>query len=343
MSGPATTRRPTQADIARAAGVSQTVVSLVLNDCSLVAIAPATRNRVRSVAEQLGYVTDGPARSLRTGQSLLVASLIPDITNPFYPAFERGIQDLADARGYDLVAFNTDGLRPKELRALRSVQRTRVDGVIATPFQLTVADFAPLLAQSVPVVIFGELTDEPETPAFDSVVIDDDTAAGELVAYLIDRGYRPIAMIAGSAEVLRREGRVRAYQRLLAQRGLPQAEMVARGADPTEAGGYVAMRELLTQPTRPRAVFAANDMMALGALVAIREQGLRVPEDIAVAGFDDITVARLANPPLTTVAQFPEQLGRRAAELLFARLAGTVQGPGQRIALPYQLIVRASA
>ncbi len=103
------------------------------------------------------------------------------------------------------------------------------------------------------------------------------------------------------------------------------------------------MRELLAHAPLPRAVFAANDMMALGALVAIREAGLRVPDDIALAGFDDITVARLANPPLTTVAQFPERLGRRAAEMLFERLDGTVLGEGRRVEMPYELVVRASA
>ena len=342
MASTPTRRRPTQADVARAAGVSQTVVSLVLNDSALVSVAEATRERVLAAASHLGYVTDGAARSLRTGKSLLVASLIPDITNPFYPAFERGIQDVADDGGYDLVAYNTDGLRAKELRALRAVQRARVDGLIATPFQLTVADFAPLLEQGVPVVVFGELTSEPETPVFDSIFIDDHAAAGELVGYLIDRGYRPIGMIAGSGDVLRREGRARAYRRLLAERGLPQEEMLARGGDPTEAGGYTAMRDLLSRPPLPRAVFAANDMMALGALVAIREAGLRVPQDIALAGFDDITVARLANPPLTTVAQFPERLGRRAAEMLFERLDGTVRGEGRREEMPYELVVRES-
>lgn len=344
MSGTSTRKRPTQADVARAAGVSQTVVSLVLNDSAVVAISEATRERVQGAIADLGYVTDGAARSLRTGKSLLVASLIPDITNPFYPAFERGIQDVADDRGYDLVAYNTDGLRAKELRALRAVQRARVDGIIATPFQLSAADFSPLLDGGVPVVVFGELASEPETPRFDSIYVDDDRAAGELVDYLIGRGYRPIGMIAGSGDVLRREGRVRAYRRRLAERALPQEEMLARGGDPTtEAGGYAAMRDLLGRTPRPRAVFAANDMMALGALVAIREVGLRVPDDIAVAGFDDITVARLANPPLTTVAQFPERLGRRAAEMLFERLAGTAGGETRHVEMPYELIVRASA
>ena len=343
MTGASTRKRPTQADVARAAGVSQTVVSLVLNDRALVAVSEATRERVQAAIADLGYVADGAARSLRTGKSLLVASLIPDITNPFYPAFERGIQDIADDRGYDLVAYNTDGLRAKELRALRAVQRARVDGIIATPFQLKADDFAPLLADGVPVVVFGEFAEPTTAPRFDAIFLNDEAAAGRLVEHLIDRGYAPLGMVAAADNHHRREGRIVAYRRLLAERGEGQAEMLAFGNDPTEAGGYAAMKELLARSPRPRAVFAANDMMALGALVAIREAGLRVPADIALAGYDDITVARLANPSLTTVAQFPERLGRRAAEMLFERLAGTVVGEGRRVEMPYELIVRDSA
>jgi LacI family transcriptional regulator len=336
-------KRPTQDDVARIAGVSQTVVSLVLNDRSLVAISPETRQRVLTAIDDLGYVPDGSARSLRTRKTLIIASLIPDITNPFYPAFERGIQDVADANDYDLIAYNTDGNRAKELRCLRSMQRARVDGIIATPFQLTADNFAPLLENGVPVVMFGELVSEPARAPFDSIFVNDYTAAGELVAYLLGRGYLPLGMIAASEDHLRREGRTVAYRQVLAGSTLPQKELLARGEDPTEAGGYAAMQTLLAGSPRPRAVFAANDMMAMGAMVAIREAGLRVPEDIAVAGFDDIPVARLLNPPLTTVAQFPERLGRRAAELLFERLHGTFTGEGRRLEMPYELMVRASA
>lgn len=341
MTTPIVRKRPTQDDVARMAGVSQTAVSAVLNAGSRVAISDETRQRVLDAVDTLGYVTDGTARSLRTGKTFLVASLIPDITNPFYPAFERGIQDVADAHGYDLTAYNTDGLREKELRCLRSMLRARVDGLIATPFQLTADDFAPFIENGVPVVVFGEMTKAPARRHFDEVFVDDASAAGELVEYLLSRDYLPLAMIGGSSDVLRREGRINSYQRVMAERG--HEPRLARGDDPTEAGGYAAMRTLLMATPLPRAVFVSNDMMALGAMMAIREAGLRVPEDIAVAGFDDITVARLLNPPLTSVAQFPEHLGRRAAEMLFARLRGEVTGAGRRVQMPHQLMIRDSA
>jgi LacI family transcriptional regulator len=336
-------KRPTQDDVARIAGVSQTAVSMVLNDRSPVAISPETRQRVLAAIDELGYVPDGSARSLRTRKTLIVASLIPDITNPFYPAFERGIQDVADAHGYDLIAYNTDEVREKELRSIRSMQRARVDGVIATPFHVTPEDFSPLLQSDVPVVIFGEMTIEAPNQPIDYIYVDDNSAARALVAYLVDRGLLPLAVISGSTESLRRDWRVPAVRQVMTERGLPYQEILARGTDHTERGGYGAMQQLLARSPRPRAVFATNDMMAIGAMMAIRNAGLRVPDDIAVAGFDDITVARLLNPPLTTVAQFPERLGCRAAEMLFERLDGSVTGEGRRVVMPYKLMIRTSA
>lgn len=336
-------KRPTQEDVARVAGVSQTVVSLVLNDSTTISIAPETRQRVLTAIDELKYVTNGAARGLRTQKTLIVASMIPDITNPFYPAFERGIQDIVDNRGYDLIAYNSDGLREKELRCVRAMLRTRVDGVIATPFQLTTEDFSPLIEAGVPVVIFGELVGTPPLSPIDVVYIHDEEAAAKLVGHMLDCEYLPLAMIADSGEHLRPEGRTAGYQRILAERVPDQPPLLARGSDPTEAGGYAAMRKLLAGSPVPRGVFASNDMLAMGAMVAIREAGLRIPDDIAVAGYDDITVARLLHPTLTTVAQFPERLGRQAAEMLFARLDGTVSGEGRRVEMPYELKIRESA
>ncbi len=336
-------KRPTQIDVARRAGVSQTVVSMVLNDNAQIAISPDTRQRVLTAIDDLRYVPNGSARSLRTQKSLLIASLIPDIANPFYPAFERGIQDVADMHGYDLTAYNTDELREKELRTIRSGLRARVDGIIATPFQVGPDDFAPLLDSGVPVVIFGELkVDVPQLP-IDYIFVDDLTATHELLAYLLATGLTPLAMIHSASASIRRDGRVQAYQTAAETGKLGHEAIVALGADHTEAGGHGAMQQLLAGSPRPRAVFATNDMMAIGAMMAIRDAGLQVPQDVAVAGFDDITVARLLNPPLTTVAQFPERLGRRAAEMLFERLDGSVTGEGRRVQMPYQLMVRTSA
>src|SRR5262245_56230237 len=138
-------RRPTQADVARHAGVSQTTVSHVLNQSGTIAVPEETRQRILAAVEALGYIPDRTARSLRTRKTYTIASIIPDITNPFYPAFERGIQDIANQHGYDLITYNTDGVAEKELRCLASIQQGRVDGVIVVLFHLSARDLLPLL------------------------------------------------------------------------------------------------------------------------------------------------------------------------------------------------------
>jgi LacI family transcriptional regulator len=335
--------RTTQAEVARLANVSQAVVSYVLNGSRSSSVSPETRRRVLDAIEELGYVPDAPARTLRTRRTLTIATIIPDITNPFYPAFERGIQDVAEARGYDLITYNSDGLYDKELKCIRSILRGHVDGLILVPFQVTMADLQPLVSRGVPVVIFGDMAHETLPIPYDRLYVDNVTASRDLVTFLIDRGHRRIGMIAGPADVPRRESRVRGYRDALAARGIPSEEVLIRVGDFTEEGGYRATRELLKLSPMPTALFAANDMIALGALFALHEAGLRVPDDLAIVGFDDIPAAKLLHPPLTTVAQFPERIGRRAAEMFFDRLGNDPPTEPRCEVMPVELKIRASA
>jgi len=333
-------KRPTQADVARLAAVSQPVVSYVLNTDALVPVAPETRRRVLAAIAQLGYVPDRAARSLRLRKTFTIAGIIPDITNAFYPAFERGIQDVAESRGYDVIVYNTDGEAEKEARCLSSAQG-RVDGIIAVFFHMTANDLRPLLERQVAVVRLEATRQETGPLPLDNLYVDNVAAARDAVAYLIGRGHRRIGMIAGRGGP--RQPRVLGYRRALAEHGIPFAPRLVRETEFVEGGGYETMRELLQWSPQPTAVFAANDLLAMGALVALREAGLQVPADVAVVGFDDIPVARLVDPPLTTVAQFPRQLGRRAAEILFERLTGAALEGGRCEERPYELVVRASA
>lgn len=340
---PAFKRKPTQADVARLASVSQAVVSYVLSASPLVTIPAPTRERVLAAAAELGYVPNSAARSLRTRKTMTIAGVIPDITNPFYPAFERGIQDVAEARGYDLATYNTDGLAAKEQKSLRFVREGRVDGLIMTPFHITPADLAPLLEVGVNAVMLSGDHETWSAHGIDSVSIANEQAAREAVTYLLDRGHHRVGMIAGVAGTPPREGRVRGYLRALNEHGIAREPLLIRSGDYTETGGMQGMRELLRLPATPTAVFCANDLLALGAMAALREAGVRVPDDLAVVGFDDIPAARFVTPALTTVAQFPEQLGRRAAAMLFDRLDGSVTGPGRAETAVHELIVRQSA
>src|SRR5947207_5238134 len=147
-------RRPTQADVARVAGVSQAMVSYILNDNAVIAVLPETRQRILDAIDQLGYVPDRRAQSLRTRKTYTIAGIIPDITNPFYPAFQRGIQDVAERHGYDLITYNTDGVAEKELKCLRSVQQGQADGIIGAFFHVTAEHLRPLLERGITVVRF---------------------------------------------------------------------------------------------------------------------------------------------------------------------------------------------
>ena len=333
--------RPTQADVARLAGVSQAMVSYVLNDNAVIVVPAETRQRIMEVIDRLGYVPDRAAQSLRTRKTYTIACIMPDITNPFYPAFERGIQNVAERHGYDLITYNTDGLAEKERACLRSVQRGRVDGVIGVFFHLTAAHLRPLLDRDAAVARLEARRPETGPLPLDNLYVDNAAAARDVVSYLIDRGHARIGMIAGQQGP--RGPRVLGYRAALDDHHIPYDDTLIRGGDFAEEGGYQGARELLALSPRPTAVFAANDLMAMGALIALREAGLGVPGDVAVVGFDDIPFARLVSPPLTTVAQRGDEIGRRAAEMVFERLSGAAPPEGRCEEMPYKLVVRASA
>jgi LacI family transcriptional regulator len=338
-----TKRKPTQADVARHAAVSQAMVSYVLNDHPAVSVPTETRRRILEAVAELGYVPNSAARSLRTRKTLTLAAIIPDITNPYYPAFIRGIQDAAETQGFDVISYNTDGDHAKELKALRSVQHGRVDGVILVTFHLVPDDLRPLAEAGLALLMSG-----PNDPPWvdigvDNLMADNVGAARTAVSYLIDRGHTRIGMVAGIAGTPPRERRVIGYCQALAEHHIALDEILIRAGDFTESGGYEGMQELLKLSPRPTAVFAANDLMAIGAMIALREAGVSVPNEMAIVGFDDIPAARLVQPPLTTVAQYPERLGRRSAEMVFERLRGEATGAGRFEAWTCDLVVRESA
>lgn len=327
--------------MARLAEVSQATVSQVLNASTTIAVPEATRNRILAAARSLGYMPHHAARSLRTQRTHAIAAIIPDITNPFYPAFARGIQDAAEARGYDLVVYNTDGDAERERKYLLSAQHGRVDGVISVLFNPMIAELVELLDNGIGVVLLRPEASPPGGLPIDCIYVDNAAAARAAVVHLIERGHRRIAMLSGQSGP--HDLRIRGYRDALAERGLPFEASLLRESGYTEVGGYHGMQALLQAGETFTAVFAANDLMAIGALVAIQESGRRVPDDIAVASLDDIPAARLVTPPLTTITQFQERLGRRAADLLIDRLTG--QGPEQPRCeeMPFQLIVRRSS
>ena len=337
-------RRPTQADVARAASVSQTVVSHVLNGTQPKSMSQATRDRVLEAMGELGYVPDQTAQNLRLRRTMTIAAVVPDIVNPFYGLFIRGVQDEARQHGYDLLAYNTDGHRDLELKALGVALSGRVDGLVGTTFHLDEADFVPLLRRGVPICMLGGQMslDAFEEPLVDTVHVPDDSAARMMVEHLIDRGHTRIAILAGEPDTPPSSNRERGYRRALAGHRIPVDEALVRDCDFNERGGYEAMLRLLRIDPRPTAVFAANDLIAIGALIACRERGVQVPAEIAIGGFDDIPAAALVYPPLTTISQRNQAIGHQLVRLLADRLRGTYTGPVRSIENGYDLIVRES-
>ena len=330
---------PKQADVARLAGVSRATVSQILNDKPGFSVPPETRERVLAAARTLDYLPNTAARNLRTRQTWTISVVIPDITNPFYPEYIRGIQDVAEDAGYDVIICNTDGQAAKERRFLGAMRQGRADGVIGVLWHAGADELRALIEREVSVTLLAPPA--PDDLPIDRLYLDEAKAACHAVEHLLRKGHRKIAMVAGPHGVLAQ--RVAGYVTALTRAGLSPDVNVVHVADFTEAYGHDAARRLFAAPDRPSAIFAANDVMAMGILLAARESELRVPEDVALLGFDDIPAACLLAPALTTVRQFQYRLGRRSAQMFLERKSGEVSALHGRVEeMPFELVVRAS-
>ena len=332
-----TKARVTIADVARQANVSKTTVSHVLSGKRPVAVS--TRQRVEDAIRALGYRPDGVARNLRTRTSHLVAVIIPDITNPFYPTVVRGLEDGLHREGYRTLIGNTDHHAELEVEFLQEVVDRGVDGIVLDSFTLTGSQVQELVPPSVPVVRIG--TTVIDDPGFDSVHADDGRGAFDATVHLLQRPTRRVAMIQGppGAAASRNAG----YQRALEAMGVQFEQDLVLSGEWTRQGGHDAMQFLLALPDPPTAVFCANDLMALGALDAARELGVAVPADLALVGFDDIEAAAMAVPPLTTVSNPAQETGLLAGIMLGERMRGAFVGAPRTVTLPCRLIRRGTA
>jgi LacI family transcriptional regulator len=300
-------------DVAERAQVSVASVSRVLNGSD--AITETTRRRVLDAVEYLHYVPHVGARSLSTSRTDTIGVILPDLYGEFFSELIRGMDLAARAHGKHLIVSSSHGDTEETLSALRSM-RGRVDGMIVLSPHVRAANLAADVAGRTPVVLMNGGLDEGGRP---SIAIDNHGAAVAAVEHLKATGRRRIAHIRGAAGNLEAEVRAQGYADALDG----QAPIVVEG-DFSQASGHRAALELLARGERPDSIFAANDMMALGALLAIQESGLRCPEDVAVVGFDDVPLAALVRPALTTLRVNIAEMGRRGVE----RLLGLVRaGP----------------
>jgi LacI family transcriptional regulator len=330
-------RRITIDDVAARASVSKTTVSHVLSGKR--PVRADTRVRVERAIRELDYRPDFIARSLRTRQSHIVALVIPDITNPFFPVLARGFEDAFAQVGYRTFICNTDSLREQELAFVSDVSSRRVDGLAMVSHHVHARDVEMLVDSGVRLVTVGSMI--IDHPLVDVVMGDDERGARDATTFLLDRyGWR-VACIAGTAEGPR--AREIGYRQALLAAGVAADPALVAEGDWTRAGGGAAMRVLLEQPEPPRAVFCGNDLMALGALDVAQERGLRVPDDVAVIGYDDVEWASLIRPPLTTVLNPAYDTGRAAADLLYDRIVRGYEGARRVVRITCNLIVRESA
>jgi LacI family transcriptional regulator len=327
----------TIADVARLAQVSTATVSRVINGNT--EVDPVLTDRVRIAIGELNYRPSRVARSLRTRRSSVLAVIISDIRNPFFTDMVRGIEDVAYAHNYSLVLCNAEDDPAKESDYLRLAVDEHMAGVVLAPASPTDTDLKTLRAAGVPVVtVDRRLVDDD----IDRVLIDNVGGAATAVEHLWQSGFRRIGCVSGPVALSTGEDRLAGYRKGLAAHGVDYDEQLVAFGDFHEESGIRAMRQLLALPEPPDAVFVANNLMTLGALDAIASTSLRVPEDIAIVGFDDMAWAPLLRPPLTTVGQPTYDVGAETARMLLSRLSGYA-GPAREVVLSPQLFVRASS
>lgn len=330
-------RRPSVTDVARLAAVSVGTVSNVLNRPDRV--APATRERVLAAIESLGFVRNASARQLRSGEITTIGAVVLDIANPFFTEIARGIEDRLAEEDLTLMLASSDSNPEREARYLRLFAEHGVRGVLATPSHGSLDGLLTLREKGIPVVLLDHTSPMPE---LGSVAVDDIGGAGLAIEHLLGLGHRRIAFINGPLTLRQCIDRRDGVVQTLARHGLDVSEALLEiTVDNLNAdAGDAAVQEALGGAgVRPTAVFCVNDLTALGALRALRERGIAVPEQMTVVGYDDVSFASMLATPLTSVRQPTHTLGWTAADILLRTGAGD---PDQVVFQP-ELVVRASS
>jgi DNA-binding LacI/PurR family transcriptional regulator len=325
-------------EIARMARVSLGTVSHVLNNSAKV--REPMRKRVLDAVKACSYQPNQVARGLRLDKTNMIGMIIPDITNPFFPAVVRGAEDVAFSNGYRLILCNTDNHHSKELVHLNELRTYRPAGLMVIP-----STFSDLTAQAeiyrrsgTGVVCIDRL---PTNWSGDSVTVNNEGGAYKATRHLLQLGHKTLATITGPLHLTNAKDRLSGFKRALKKGRIHLAPEYVREATFDKAGGYSKAVILLRLIPRPTAIFAGNDMIALGVLLAIREAGLRCPEDVSLMGFDDLDFDETINPSLSSVSQSGYQLGATAARILIDRFKGD-SSPAKHIVLETSLTIRNS-
>ncbi|MGA7207202.1 MAG: LacI family DNA-binding transcriptional regulator [Specibacter sp.] len=325
-------------DVAARAGVSVGTVSNVLNKPE--SVSPAKRTRVLAAISELGFVRNESARSLRSGSSHTVGLLVLDIRNPFFTDVAMGAEITADDHKHAIVLANSGESSTREAAYLDHFEEQRVQGILITPVSDVLERLDRMRSRGIPAVLVDRLAD---TDQFCSVSVDD-TEGGRMAAnHLIEAGYRRPAFVGGPMSLQQVSDRYRGASEAATAHGIPNLSRFET-ADLSFVQGRLAADAIagMALQERPDAIFAANDILALGLLQSFGEHGIRVPEDIALIGFDDIDFASQSSIPLSSIRQPSRMIGQRAAELLFEEIASEPDHIHQQEVFTPELVIRRS-
>ena len=327
----------TMKDVAQLAGVSTATVSRALMNPEKV--SSATRKRVEDAVLEAGYSPNSLARNLRRNESKTIIAIIPDICDPYYTEIIRGIEDAAMEHGYIVLLGDSGQQKRYENSLVNMVFAKQADGMLLLGTDLPFDVSKPEQKNLPPMVMACEFAPELELP---TVHIDNLTSAFEVVNYLTQLGHKRIAQISGPETATLCKFRQQGYQQALRRAGIAMNPTYSSFGEFTFAGGAKSVRQLLSLPEPPTAIFCHNDVMAIGAIQEAKRLGLRVPQDLSVVGFDDIQFAQYCDPPLTTISQPRYEIGRQAMLMMLEILRGHDVRAGSRL-LETQLVVRQSA
>ncbi|MGD0876687.1 MAG: LacI family DNA-binding transcriptional regulator [Anaerolineales bacterium] len=328
---------PTIRDVAKLAGVAPITASRVISHSGYA--SEDVRQRVNQAAEQLGYVPNSLARSLRSKRTRTLALVLTDITNPFWTTVARGVEDAASEVGYHVIFCNTDESASKQQSYLEAMIQKQVDGILLVPAHSKENPIGFLHQQNVQVVLLDRRL--PDMQA-DVVRCDSRGGAYQLVQLLVKLGHRRIAILGGPSGVSSADDRVAGYKLALHEAGLKSEKQLIISGEFSVESGYEMTRSVLALPSRPTALFAGNNFIAIGALKALHDAELVVPKEMSVVGFDDLPAAIVVDPFLTVAVQPAYEMGQRATKRLLECLDGENTGGVQDIVLPVSIIERKS-
>ena len=321
-------------NVAEKAGVSVNTASRAINNKP--DINEETKKRVLQIAKELGYIRNAAAVALRTKKTGTIGVVIEDNRNPFYAEVLNGMEVAAREKNYHIILANTQRDYQKEEEAINLLLTKRVDGLLITPVQDRDDDIKNLIEANIPFVIVGRNFENIEADS----VYNDEVKGGFLATeYLIKKGHKRIALIDGFLHKSPAKGRLEGYKKALKEYGVPLDNLLISVGDINIEDGYERTKQMLEKNLDFTAIFAYNDMMAFGSMQAIREKGLRIPEDIGLVGYDDILFCSLMNPALTTIRLKKQELGIESVKLLLSRINGN-RKKAKKIMLDVDIIVR---